>query len=408
MEELFKAELENGIAKLKQLAQESLVTRRPATLEEMFRVAHTLKGACKLMDESDLTAFFHQLETEIDNCINGDTDFSRIIEMINSLENSNEMVSIPKKELNNAMEIVEELFLIANETSSKRIEKIAFRLQSFFLSCKLIPIYPMLQKIAESAYAIAADLNKVVHVSINCLDVRIDKILEGNLYGALLHITRNAIDHGIEEIFEREANGKKPVGEIVIEAKNVAGGCEIIVKDDGRGIDIERLRRKAEEAGFDPKISLLELIALPISAKDDVSEYSGRGVGVSAVVELVKAIGGKITVETEANKGTSFKIFVPIKHPFDKYLIYTRGPFFFAVPIYQVIKVTDSIDTVSSNIAVYEGIPKNMYDPLDINIGKAYIICDVVYVVDKIIGILSAYESDGIAVVKNVPAFILR
>lgn len=412
MEELFKIELEKGISELKILIQEISITGNIEKIETMYRVAHTLKGSCKLMGEEELVSLFHDLESKIDALLHGENTIEEIENLLTKLTNNEETVSISSKELDKVMEIVEELFRLSNKFmesdagTARGIEKIAFNLQSFVLLSRFVPISSVINKIVEAGYLMASDLNKVICIESSHKDTRIDKLHEPAIYGALLHLMRNAIDHGIETIQEREMNNKNLVGKIVIEAKNIARGIEIIVKDDGRGIDKEKLIQKAKKINDNTDLDIIELLALPISSKDEVTEYSGRGRGMGAAIDQIKKIGGQMTVNTEKGRFTEFRIFIPTQRPFDKYLVFERSALF-ALPVYTVDYITDTIEIINKDIAVWNGKPKKIYDPLDIGHGIRYIISDNIYVADKIVGIASAYKKDEFVVVKNTPALLV-
>ena len=138
------------------------------------------------------------------------------------------------------------------------------------------------------------------------------------IFDILLHLVRNAIDHAIENPEERRAKGKDALGKIEISLKTNENGLELSVKDDGKGIDLEKIKAKAIEknlfstAKILTEAEMLDLIFLPeFSTRETLSEISGRGVGLDAVRNLIENAGGKISVESLKDAGTTFEIFLP-------------------------------------------------------------------------------------------------
>ncbi|HSQ23564.1 MAG TPA: ATP-binding protein, partial [Pyrinomonadaceae bacterium] len=162
----------------------------------------------------------------------------------------------------------------------------------------------------------ARQLGKEVEFEIVGGDVGIEKSLADVLADPLLHLVRNAITHGIEDPDERKAAGKKPVGRVRLAAANHSGRIHIIVTDDGRGIDIKRIVAAAAEHGIAGReLSVdqcLRLIFRPgFSTSDELSELSGRGIGLDIVDRAMDIAGGEVRVATESGAGTTFAMIVP-------------------------------------------------------------------------------------------------
>ncbi len=151
-------------------------------------------------------------------------------------------------------------------------------------------------------------------------ETEVDKNVIEHIADPLIHLVRNAIDHGIETPAEREAQGKKAAGTITLEAKNAGGDVLIIVRDDGRGLDRETILRKAEARGVLPPAAegltdqeIYNLILLPgFSTRDEVSEYSGRGVGMDVVKNNIEKIGGSVMIDSRPGQGTTFTLKIPL------------------------------------------------------------------------------------------------
>jgi chemotaxis protein histidine kinase CheA len=176
----------------------------------------------------------------------------------------------------------------------------------------------VLTQIAAHAKDLAQRLGKEVEVLISADKIELSDETLKLVFDALLHLVRNAIDHAVETPEERRAKGKEPRGKIEIELKASENGFELSVRDDGKGIDLEKIRAKAVErnllsgAQILTEKEMLDLIFLPeFSTRETISEISGRGVGLDAVKNLIENAGGKISVESVRDAGTTFGIFLP-------------------------------------------------------------------------------------------------
>jgi two-component system sensor histidine kinase and response regulator WspE len=168
---------------------------------------------------------------------------------------------------------------------------------------------------------LARQLGKQVRLDIRGQQAHVDRDILDKLDAPLTHILRNAVDHGLETPEERTAAGKPESGQLTIEARHSAGMLVIRVMDDGRGIDVEKIRRKvidqkmapAEMAANLRREELLEFLLLPgFSTASQVTDVSGRGVGLDVVHSMVHAVGGTIRIETELGKGSTFVLQLPI------------------------------------------------------------------------------------------------
>jgi two-component system chemotaxis sensor kinase CheA len=171
-------------------------------------------------------------------------------------------------------------------------------------------------------------------------DTELDKYLAEEIIDPLMHLVRNSLDHGIEPPEVRKKKGKKEAGTVVLKAYQKGNHVVIELKDDGGGIDIEKVRRKAIEKGLvqkDAELSdaeTIDFIFTPgFSTKDVVSEVSGRGVGMDVVKEKLSVLGGFAEVETGRDVGTTFMLTLPITLAIIKALIVRVGEARFAVPL---------------------------------------------------------------------------
>lgn len=176
----------------------------------------------------------------------------------------------------------------------------------------------ILSHVAAHGKELAQKFEKQVEITVSAGKIELSAEKSKLVFDVLLHLVRNAVDHAIEKAEERIAKGKAARGAIEISLKNAESGLELSVRDDGKGIDSDKIRAKATEKNLisDGEIltenELLGLIFLhEFSTRETVSEISGRGVGLDAVKNLIENAGGRISVKSLLNSGTTFEIFLP-------------------------------------------------------------------------------------------------
>jgi two-component system chemotaxis sensor kinase CheA len=182
----------------------------------------------------------------------------------------------------------------------------------------MVPVGPTLERAARAGRAAARASGKLVEFEVSAGGVRLDRTLADRLADPLLHLVRNAVDHGVEHEAERLSAGKPARGRVRVEASTDGSRVALRVTDDGRGVDPERVARAASERGLVPRGAsvserqALRLIFRPgFSTAAGVSLVSGRGVGLEIVEREVEEAGGEVRVSTERGRGTSFEMRVP-------------------------------------------------------------------------------------------------
>ncbi len=206
------------------------------------------------------------------------------------------------------------------ETGQRRIQRLAEGLLDAMLRLQLQPLRPVLLSLARHARELARSLGRDVKVTVDAGDTHLDRRIIQALEEALLHVVRNAVDHGIEMPQERLSAGKPQRGLIRLEAAAEGDRVRIVVADDGRGIDPEHiletaLRRGDLAAEIASNLSAdeaLQLLFRPgFSTREEASETSGRGIGLDAVAANVQAIGGDLGIESLPGEGTAVSVHVP-------------------------------------------------------------------------------------------------
>ncbi len=223
---------------------------------------------------------------------------------------------------------------------SQSLERRLAELQTQVLEIRMVPIGQIFTRLAQIVRRYSRETGKDIELAVFGEDTELDKYLAEEIVDPLMHLMRNAIDHGIEPAEARKMKGKKESGTITLKAYQKGNHVVIEVRDDGAGIDTVRVRKKAIEKGLiDDDVELqekeiIEFIFTPgFSTKEVVSEVSGRGVGMDVVKDKLSTLGGFAEVTTEKNVGTTFMLTLPITLAIIKALIVRVGDEKFAVPL---------------------------------------------------------------------------
>ncbi|WP_306591718.1 chemotaxis protein CheA [Geothrix sp. 21YS21S-4] len=192
-------------------------------------------------------------------------------------------------------------------------------LQERVMGIRMVPVEMVFSRFPRMVHELGRQLGKEVELGMEGQATELDKTFIEMLVDPLTHLVRNAVDHGMEATEARIAAGKPAGGTILLRASSRGGHIHIEVKDDGQGLDPERILRKAVERGLvapgarpsDDELNLL-IFEPGFSTKDQVSDLSGRGVGMDVVRQNVRALGGRIEVESGVNRGTTIRLVLPL------------------------------------------------------------------------------------------------
>lgn len=238
------------------------------------------------------------------------------------------------------VEMVSEL-----QKATRNLERRLDELQKGVMEVRMVPVSQLFDKMSRIVRRVSGEYEKQVSLDIRGADTELDKLIVEELSDPLMHIIRNAIDHGIEFPRERREIGKPEKGTISLRASQKGNHVVLEIHDDGRGIDIGKVRQRAITGGEispDADISrdkLVELIFEPgFSTRDEVSELSGRGVGMDVVKNNIASLSGMIEVDSEFGKGTSMTITLPITLAIIKALVIEICTRTYAVPINSVME----------------------------------------------------------------------
>lgn len=204
--------------------------------------------------------------------------------------------------------------------ASRQLKKISSELQDIVMSIRMVPLTLTFQKMNRIVRDMNKKLSKEVTLEIIGAETEVDKNIIEHIADPLMHLIRNAIDHGIETKGERIKRGKKEKSKVVLQAKSAGGDVWIIVKDNGRGLDKNKILEKAKANGLlsKPESDLTDkeiysYILLPgFSTNKDITEFSGRGVGMDVVLKSVENIGGNILIDSVPGEGTTISLKIPL------------------------------------------------------------------------------------------------
>lgn len=236
------------------------------------------------------------------------------------------------------------------ETEFDRVERHVAELQRRVLDLRTAPLVRVMEPLPRAARQVAERAEKRVEVELIGAELELDRSILDRLGDPLLHLVRNAVDHGIEAPAARSEAGKPGVGKLWIEARREKDAIHIEVRDDGKGIDLARVLERAVDSGLVhadlaedlPADEIALLVFHPgLSTAQSVSEISGRGVGMDAVRATVESLGGSVEVRTQAGQGTATTLIVPITAAVQRVLLVGLGNERVALPIGKVERILE-------------------------------------------------------------------
>lgn len=227
-----------------------------------------------------------------------------------------------------------------------RLSSIVREVQDAATELRLVSVDEVFKRLRRMIREMERETGKSIFMNIEGADTAIDKIVADRLYDPLLHVLRNAADHGLEGPEERIATGKDKRGTITLSAAQVGSEVRIVVADDGRGLNRDKILKKAREKGFfgsdeEPEDNALwKCIFEPgFSTADTVTNLSGRGVGMDVLNSTMKDLRGRITVESSAGQGSRVALHIPVSLAFLDCVILRLNDCLFAVPVDDISEI---------------------------------------------------------------------
>lgn len=204
-------------------------------------------------------------------------------------------------------------------STSHQLEKIAREMQALGTAMRLVPIRGLFQKMSRLVWDTAKKLGKEVNFSMEGEETELDRTVVERIADPLMHMVRNAMDHGLEYPDERVKTGKSRAGQVTLSAYHRGGHIHIDLSDDGRGIDPDKIFQKAVEKGIisaQAKLTTQEIFQLifepGFSTADKVTDLSGRGVGMDVVRRNIEGLRGRVTISSQVGQGTKFSVELPL------------------------------------------------------------------------------------------------
>ena len=228
------------------------------------------------------------------------------------------------------------------------VGQITAQLQEYIMKARMVPLENIFKKFPRMVRDLAQRSQKKIEFIVNGEETELDRSVIQEIGDPLIHLLRNAVDHGIESPEERERLGKPPVGTIKLSASHREGRIVIAVEDDGRGIDASKIKQSALTKGIITEDlaahlsenDLINLIFVPgFSTSEEVNEISGRGVGMDVVKRNIEKVSGTIEIETRVGKGSTFYITLPLTLAILRALLVTVNGITYAIPLSSIREI---------------------------------------------------------------------
>ncbi len=336
-EDLLKVKIDDYIFYIKKIKEEFQIKKIGEILKDLGLINETkLNDALKIQNEENKKIGQILIEKQI-------VSEDQISEAVHLQQKQKEkikkltFVKVSNEKLNTLIDTVGELVINQSilrqeilslksisdtlERSLSQLEIITTGIKNLVLSMGMISVSEIFNRLRVVARNTASELGKSITLEIEGEDTELDRNIVEMLYDPLLHLVRNAIDHGIEDIETRKRKNKPVVGKIIISASNKGSNIEIVVSDDGKGINKQKIMEKAIEKGLIDRDKIHNLnekeiysfIFLPgFSTSETISKVSGRGVGLDVVKKNIEQIHGRIEINSEIDKFTRFIIRIPL------------------------------------------------------------------------------------------------
>jgi two-component system chemotaxis sensor kinase CheA len=370
------AEYTHGLEDIFKEIEKNDIEMDDRLLEFLFRAANTIKIALSKIsadapEDPDLSAELVELESVVAELKKKKStvtqaDVSREAEERSALLRPSNILRVEFSRLDNLLNLMSEMVMqrtrlgqLCTEfqtnfgeieltwelsSTSDKIGKISTDLHEAIMNVRMLPIRQVLRRFPAHIRDLARKSGKEVDIVMEGEGTELDKKVIDELGEPLLHLLRNAVDHGIESPEEREKLGKPRRGTISIRARQESSHISISVADDGAGIDYQRLREDAARAGLlqedqEEESDLSDLIYMSgFSTADAVTEISGRGVGMDVVKKSIARLNGSIELKTEAGVGTEFIVTLPITLAIISALMVEAGGEQYAIPLANVLE----------------------------------------------------------------------
>jgi len=260
------------------------------------------------------------------------------------------------------------------QDSVDQVAQITSELQHQVLASRLVAMSEIFDRFPRVVRDAAKVLNKDIDFKLEGRELEMDRSILQMLAEPLVHLLRNAVDHGMETMIQREASNKRKIGSVTLSARKIKDQALIVVEDDGRGIDPEKIKQKAVEKGWitteqASKLNqkqIFDFLGRPgFSTAEKVTEVSGRGVGLDVVKSRIESMGGSIVIESTTGQGSRFLLNVPLSLAIIRTLLVSSKNQVYALPMSQVMETfelkPESVKTLQGKATI---VYRNQVIPL--------------------------------------------
>lgn len=369
MDELTRVahELESYLSEMKKTPNEldvAFVIRQVDQIETLLRTEGKKREASAPVEE--------KAEPVIDEKIEGLPEIATLDEQVNSIKGQpkkdvTNLIRVPLDRIQRSYDITSEIFLLRNqiahlletgfentaiqndlflkwEVLDNSLRQRIVELESAVLSMRMTAVKSLFLRMEKTVRTYTESSEKLIQVAISGQETEIDKRILDSLGDPLIHLIRNAMDHGIEAPEVREQNNKPREGTVSMDAKIIGSEVVLKISDDGKGIDAQSIIQSARSKGIDVsgvanEQDALQLIFAPgFSTAQQVSEISGRGVGMDVVKTYVDKSGGRIHVDTKVGEGTTFSLYLPIGLSIIPLIVVRVGSHVYGIPTHDIMQ----------------------------------------------------------------------
>jgi len=311
----------------------------------------------------DTTAPAAQIEAAVRAA--GEVERVEVAEEAAAAETRGRHIRVDLRRLDDLMNLIGELVLARGRLAvlsrrfaepdlddvTRAIERLSGALQHEIIRARMVPVWQVFDRFPRMVRDLARQMGREVAFRVEGKEIELDRAILDEIAEPLMHLLRNAVDHGIEPPEERATRGKPAVGQLVLAAVRERSSVAISVRDDGRGIDRAAVLRRSRELGLGGGVEgieqvgdelLFHLIAQAgFTTAEHVTDVSGRGVGIDAVLTAVRALGGSVELRSEVDRGTTFTLRLPATLAIVRALLARVGRETYAVPLAHVAEAVD-------------------------------------------------------------------
>ncbi len=356
----FISDTRNRLTRAQELVLAAETDPNAEHIGELFRIFHTIKGEAGFLHRPDLASITHGIEELLDGIRSRRAEWDgqtagRLLAGIDALTaalvpqetvtRADEVLRIPAVKIDSLVSQVGELLVALESESgepSPTVRKLSKGLQQSALRLRTEPLHDLFSRLRRGGRDLSVALAKPVEIALAGEALELDRNLISLLEEPMMHLIRNALDHGLERPEQRAETGKPPQGLLTLEASRRGNRIQIVVSDDGKGLDTDRIWTKAVERGLvsgprpdDGTVNAL-IFRAGFSTAETLTQVSGRGVGMEIVASVVRSARGEIDVRSQPGRGTRVVLSFPLSTAVLDVLVVRLDRRRFVIPVQSV------------------------------------------------------------------------